>query len=587
MNKKPAERTPPAEELTPPPVRLRPLFGVAPEHYLPALYLAVIVVILLAIFVLPALRNPGVNVRVHSTPPGASLYIDGTRVDSTPSTVFLERGTRELRLSHPWFHDKNFTYEAGNQLVRVPFRPRTRPVSRRLELHDPAGLLTAAASEFASWALAEPPTDRRPRPTVLTDAVRAWYAEPEHRPPERRALLPGSGSRAGHDTASAPIQPDPADVDNLTTADLLRVTAGLLEHEGAAADYLGALAGDRSAGGVLSGPATLEIVQNIIHAHNNSHAFFALLTEVMPPDLREHITASDWYRSERDRLDTATAAASQEEIPIELEEPRLEQHAGVEFLRVPAVESLLGMQRDAPQPLERLRAPHLVQSGEFRLMRSPVSNALFEQFLADRPEWGPEHTEELRDQGLVTQDHLAEHASELETGEHEAWLGRPVRYVSYPVAEAFVSWFNEQLAAEGSEFVARLPSSEEWELTAQLDGADLFEPVYRNGFLSGPAAVEDATAGNLGFHHLMGNTWEWTSSAFLPAVYALRPFHNHTSELTSAHEPLQNAIPYRAVRGGSWANRPGEVSLAAVGAHPYYWSSPFLGFRLALVAVEE
>jgi|GEM_PF-2286803 len=599
MKQKPAERKQPAEasssgpeELTPPPVKLRPVFGVAPEHYLPALFVTIIALVFAAIFMVPALRNPGVNVRVHSTPAGSAVYIDGRRVGSTPTTVFLDRGAREVRLTHPWFADESFTYEAGNQVFRVPFRPRTRPLSRRLELRDPHGLLTAAASEFAHWALGEPPTVRRPRPAVLTDAVRAWYAEPEHKPLERDTLLPRIGpNRDAH----------PADAEELTASDLLRVTGALLEHEGAAADYLGALATDRAAGGVVSGPAVLEIVHNIIHLQNSSHAFFELLAAVTPADLDERVAASDWYRGARERLDTAIAAASQEEVPIELDTPGLEEHAEVEFVRVPAVESLIGMQRDAPQPLERLRAPHVVKSGEFRLMRAPVSNALFERFLADRPEWGPEHTEELREQGLVTQDHLAEHASRPEhaTGGQDAegdataefdletWLRQPVRYVSYPVAEAFVSWFNERLADEGGNFVARLPSSEEWELVAQLDGADLFDPVFRNGFLTAPAGVTDATAGNLGFYHLMGNTWEWTASAFLPADYALRPFHNQTSDLASTREPLQDAIPFRAVRGGSWANRPDDVSLAAVGAQPKYWSSPFLSFRVALVAAEE
>ncbi len=578
-----------SEGTLPPPVKLRPLFGIAPEHYLPLLMLLVLLVILFLVFFLPALRRPGEPVKLHSSPPGSAVYVDGRRVDATPAELFLERGTREIVLRHPWFQDKTVSADVGNQLFRIPFHSRSRDVFYRLQLDEPDDLITDSVREFAHWALAEQPAYRHRGPDVLSEAVLAWYADPARVP---TSISGGSDAETG----------------NASQLDvLLALAPALLEHSGSGRDYLRALSLDRGAGGVLSAPGALEIVQTFIHLQNDTHAAFAVLEAVLPEKTAERFLESEWYGRARDRVNTAAAAHSLEETPLELDAPQTAVFAGVEFVRIPPIEALVGMQRDEEPIDDSLRIPHLLQLDEFWLMRTPVSNAQFAEFLEDNPGWGREHLEELREQGLVTPDHLADWDAderpnadggfEFEAGQYrpdnagndeldldyEEWLQLPVRYVSHPVAEEFASWFSERLAETGEELASRLPYSEEWEFAALLDGADLYEPVFRDGFVSGPVSVEEGAEGNLGFRHLMGNTWEWTASPYLPSTYALRPFQVSLGDLPELSSELAGAVPFRAVRGGSWANQPDEVALAAVGVQPRHFSSPFLGFRLAVV----
>ncbi len=569
MKKAPADASSPSSaESPPPPVRLRPLLGVEPERYLPLVFSGVLLLIFASVFLLPAVRNPGVAVLIYTSPTGSSVYVDNQRVGSTPVEVFLERGTRELRLEHPWFHEETFTYTAGNQLFRIPFHTRPRELWRRLELAEPEALITDSAKDFTQWALAEEPTARRRSPRVLADAVAAWYADPASQP------VPG-GPAAGESYN-----------DSGEIAALLHLAPAFLSHQGAGADFLRASTLDRAAGGVLSAFTALEVVQNFVRLEKTSRGFFRVLDAVLPDAAAAELRAGNWYRTARERHATALAAAGYEEVPPDVGEIQRARFAGVPFIRVPPIQTLVGMQRDDSLHEDPLRVPHLVRSDSFWLMQSAVSNSLFGEFLADNPEWGPGATATLRERELVTQDHLAAWNNREELNE-EQWLRQPVRYVSYPLAQEFAAWFNARLQAEGYNLVARLPYSEEWELAALLDGADLYDPVFRDGFLTGPKAADSGHSGNLGFYHLMGNTWEWTASAFAPAAYALRPFEVDMASLAETQESLHAELPFRAVRGGSWGNRSDEVTLAAVGGQPHYWSSPFLGFRLALASPES
>jgi ergothioneine biosynthesis protein EgtB len=79
----------------------------------------------------------------------------------------------------------------------------------------------------------------------------------------------------------------------------------------------------------------------------------------------------------------------------------------------------------------------------------------------------------------------------------------PVCHVSYYEAEAFASWTGK-----------RLPTEDEWETAARLSQAGKNSANFWDEGILHPTAVISNSNGNP--LQLMGDVWEWTSSAYLP-----------------------------------------------------------------------
>ncbi len=88
-------------------------------------------------------------------------------------------------------------------------------------------------------------------------------------------------------------------------------------------------------------------------------------------------------------------------------------------------------------------------------------------------------------------------------GWRKAVSDSPVCHVSYFEAEAFASWAGK-----------RLPTEDEWEAAARLSRANQSPGnFFDDGFLHPLAA---AATGKSKIFQLLGDVWEWTSSAYLP-----------------------------------------------------------------------
>ena len=138
---------------------------------------------------------------------------------------------------------------------------------------------------------------------------------------------------------------------------------------------------------------------------------------------------------------------------------------------------------------------------------------------------------------------------------HEAPLDprEPVQHVSAHEADAFAAWAG-----------ARLPSEAEWEKAASFDprtGASLLRPwgseppAPRHANLSraswGPAAVGSHPDGAspLGFHEMLGDVYQWTSSE-------LRAHPDFVAFPYPGYSEVFFSRGYRVLRGASWAGGP-------------------------------
>lgn len=212
-----------------------------------------------------------------------------------------------------------------------------------------------------------------------------------------------------------------------------------------------------------------------------------------------------------------------------------------------------------PWALDNERPAHQVSVDAFWLDTVPVSNADYQNFLADggytdRRWWDPVGWEHVQRVGLA--------APLFWWREGRQWLRRrfgrtevvppdePVMHVCWYEADAYARWAGR-----------RLPTEAEWEKAARHDpgtggsrqypwGNDDATPDRANLGQDhlGPAAVGAYPDGAspLGIRQLIGDVWEWTSSDFTGYPgFAAWPYREY-SEVFFGPE-------YKVLRGGSFA----------------------------------
>jgi iron(II)-dependent oxidoreductase len=237
-----------------------------------------------------------------------------------------------------------------------------------------------------------------------------------------------------------------------------------------------------------------------------------------------------------------------------------------------------------PHSLDNERPAHVVDVPSFRIGRVPVTNAEWRQFIDDggyqQSRWWSERGWAYRQQaGLVAPQYWNADGTRTRFGHVEAIPGdEPVQHVTYFEAQAYAAWAG-----------ARLPSEIEWEKACAWDPATgsrrrfpwgASEPTAGLANLGGdalrpaPVGAYPAGASAYGAEQLLGDVWEWTSSA-------LRPWPGFTPMIYERYTQPFFDGDYRVLRGGSWA-------VAAGILRPSFrnWDHPirrqiFSGVRLA------
>jgi iron(II)-dependent oxidoreductase len=232
---------------------------------------------------------------------------------------------------------------------------------------------------------------------------------------------------------------------------------------------------------------------------------------------------------------------------------------GLELIEVPDGPCTIGASDDG-FAYDNERPRHRTDVRGFLIGRSPIVNATYLNFVEgggyERREWWSDDGWSWKEEYDITHPGgwTADHAAEWRLGTLEPLDPyRPVVHLSWFEADAFAR-------AHG----ARLPTEIEWEKAATWDqetqsarpfpwGEDPPEPgVHGNLDLlgAGPAPVggHPAGASPYGCLGMIGDVWEWTSSAFggYPGFSAY-PYREY-SEVFFDHG-------YRVLRGGSWSTR--------------------------------
>lgn len=208
---------------------------------------------------------------------------------------------------------------------------------------------------------------------------------------------------------------------------------------------------------------------------------------------------------------------------------------------------------DSERPVQRLFVP------EFRISRTPVTNAQYQLYIQAVGARPPEHWED----GQPSRDKLT----------------RPVVNVSWDDACAYCEWLSRVAGKH-----VRLLTEAEWEKAARGDQdkrvypwGDQFDVVKCNSWElslhdTSPVGLFVAGASPYGCLDMSGNVWEWVQDWYDREYYQRGSDRNLQGPDTG---------DFKVLRGGSWSNVPRSVGVSSrVGDDPGYRDG-VIGFRCA------
>jgi gamma-glutamyl hercynylcysteine S-oxide synthase len=215
-----------------------------------------------------------------------------------------------------------------------------------------------------------------------------------------------------------------------------------------------------------------------------------------------------------------------------------------EDVLIPAGSFTLGT-NEQPWAYDNEQPAHAVELPAFRVERKPVTNERFAEFVEDggyrkRRYWTEQGWQWLREERVEAPLYWQRAHGGWERRRFGLWepvpRAEPVQHVSFYEAEAVAAWAGK-----------RLPTEAEWEKAAQGADSDGDGNLGRESF--GPLPVSPRASSRVGCDCMLGDVWEWTSSAFTGYPgFAAFPYAEY-SEAFFGDE-------HRVLRGGSWATDP-------------------------------
>ena len=517
-------------------MRLKPILGVRPGQYLSVLYGIALLLLVYFLLFFPGIKHHGSYLSLRTFPDHATVKVDGVYAGSTPCTIFLRHGQRSVVISRPYYSPATITRNVRGRVFATLVVPDSSHASSVLRLSDADGLV--------KWALAD--FQKNPRiPQILSDA--AWAAV-ESAAQERLYAMLADSLRSITDEAQL--------------RELVLAAARVSAH-----------------GAFLTPGSLVSLVEHLVAVSQKSDNFPAWALLAMSPGNQKRLAPSPWvqqyvagYRSSISKYyqpGSAVSAGGGGGAAV----------AGMSFRLIPSGDLVMGKDDNLDalgKSIDRLLA-HPVRIQSFYLGTTEVTNAEFQAFLTESPDWSPSNKQALMQKGLVTDAYLSDWTGSVPAARATSL---PVTSVSWHAATAYCQWLSRRVQSALPGFTARLPSEAEFEWAARggirgmpypLGGKPGGSVFFKTG-INGPSPAGSSEPNGYGLRDMLGNVWEWCAD----------PFAINAGLLSSPELDLLSDAPDRSVRGGSWADQPGTDKVYTRGSQPSEWCTPYLGFRVAL-----
>jgi formylglycine-generating enzyme required for sulfatase activity len=208
---------------------------------------------------------------------------------------------------------------------------------------------------------------------------------------------------------------------------------------------------------------------------------------------------------------------------------------------------------------------HKEDVAAFYIAVTPVTNAGYQQFVEETGYPPPGRNSVGNKEQIWSGNGFPEDVAD-----------HPVVNVSWKDATEYCKWLAKKT---GKPY--RLPAEEEWEVAARGgakgpypwgEGIDKAMAWHGAKWL-GPQTLMPADYGRAnayGLYGMAGNVWQWVEDWFVP---------------TFNGRPVEEELKlFKVIRGGSWANSEGFLTVNYRNHHPPDFKDFFIGFRVARAA---
>lgn len=158
-------------------VSLKPIYNIKPQIYIPIFYLFVFIIIISSLFIFPGLKDRGSYINITSSPLGASVYIDETRVGSTPLEVFVTNGYKKITLKKDNFNNKEINIDIKGKIFFTLFKKDIQNHHVIMDSNNGLSILDNSYQDASEWSLIDSSqiNSRYRIPPILSEAVSDYF----------------------------------------------------------------------------------------------------------------------------------------------------------------------------------------------------------------------------------------------------------------------------------------------------------------------------------------------------------------------------------------------------------------------------
>jgi hypothetical protein len=416
--------------------------------------------------------------------------MDDTFIGTTPFTFDVPAGNHQFTFVLPGFIEKNQHIDVKGNVFASLFFPKKMKLHELMETNDSVNAFAAGAQSFAEWSFAGEATSIFQHPMDLSAAA------------YRIGLIKNQEE-------SSSIQ------------EIIKASARFVSTKTAARDLIRAKLMADNSGKAASPLSAVTSIKDIAQYLADTDGTSFWLSSFLPEETVSAIVESEWYAEEAEKSFAPPVFGAYDTNAVRVK--------NLAFRKIPAANNSIYNEQF---------------SSDFWISENPVTQADWDAFVSENPEWSANNRDNLIAEGFASDNYLTEI--------NDSRFPRSfVPGISWFAAKAYCDWLSASLDTALQNYEVRLPTEAEWEYAASYNS-------------------EIIAARGTSVMTMIGAFWEWCEDDFVPNNF-----------LPASKEAIDTvSSPKRPVKGGaSWFDSQTSANIRARGSLEPTSSSPFVSFR--------